>query len=56
MYECNDVKVGNTKENPFNVVPRNKGNAELRDNVITAMLPKLSWNVIRLTKSQGQPS
>jgi len=34
-----------------NVLPHNKGNAKWEDGYVTADLPPLSWNVIRLSKS-----
>lgn len=46
-----DKKAVNTKTNPENVVPRKLTNYELTDNKITAELPKMSWNVIRLKKT-----
>jgi alpha-N-arabinofuranosidase len=38
----------NTLERPGEVVPHARGDAALRDGVLVATLPKLSWNVIRL--------
>jgi alpha-N-arabinofuranosidase len=37
----------NTAERPNEVVPHADGNAAVRDGALTALLPKLSWNVIR---------
>jgi alpha-N-arabinofuranosidase len=42
----------NTVEQPNEVVPHKRGNAKLSDGRLTATLPKLSWNVIRLAKSR----
>ncbi|MGH2330709.1 alpha-N-arabinofuranosidase [Thermoanaerobacter mathranii] len=50
VLENENLKATNTKENPFNVVPHNDGNAMIEDGVLKAILPKLSWNVIRLAK------
>ncbi len=40
----------NTHDRPNEVVPRARGNAVLQDGRLLALLPKLSWNVIRLAK------
>jgi len=45
----NDKKAVNDKLNPDRVVPVNFEQIELKDNKITAKLPKMSWNVIRLS-------
>lgn len=50
IMENPDIKAANTECNPFNVVPRSGGNAVAADGKLTALLPKLSWNVIRLAK------
>lgn len=50
VYESEDAQAKNTFENPFNVVPHNKGNARIDGCVVEAVLPKLSWNMIRLEK------
>ena len=49
VLEHEDIKARNTKEKPDNVTPHNKGNAKVKEGKITAELPSLSWNVIRLT-------
>ena len=49
-----DKKAVNTKSNPENVVPRKFTNYESSDNRITAELPKMSWNVIRLKKTDRE--
>ena len=54
VYESRDVKARNTRNNPDNVLPHANGNAEARDNLVQAVLPKLSWNVIRLAKDHGE--
>ena len=41
-------KAINTLAHPHAVWPHARGDASLRDGVLTAHLPKLSWNVIRL--------
>ena len=47
-----DPKATNTMENPKNVVPQEAGGARIdAGGRLEAVLPKLSWNVIRLVKS-----
>ncbi|WNS43118.1 alpha-N-arabinofuranosidase [Paenibacillus sp. MMS20-IR301] len=46
-----DVKAVNTADSPDNVVPRRIHDAGLADGRLTAVLPALSWNVIRLGKA-----
>ena len=48
VMENQDTKATNTEQNPFNVVPHNKGNAEIKDGYVLCSLPKFSWNVIRI--------
>jgi len=50
VLENDDVYAVNTESNPNNVVPHNKGTAAIDNGHLSAILPKLSWNVIRLTK------
>lgn len=45
-----DVNATNTETNPFNIVPDNNGNAKIDNDILTASLTNLSWNVIRLKK------
>jgi alpha-N-arabinofuranosidase len=49
VLESQNLKAANTKENPFNVVPHTGGKTVIEDGKVKASLPKLSWNVIRLT-------
>lgn len=51
VLEHADPLAVNTVEQPDEVVPHTRGGAELADGRLTAMLPPLSWNVIRLAKS-----
>jgi len=44
-----DRKAVNTKENPDNVKPRNVNGGVLEKSTLHAKLPRLSWNVIRLS-------
>jgi alpha-N-arabinofuranosidase len=50
ILENDDLKAVNTEENPWTVVPHDKGNAQVEDGTLQAVLPKASWNVIRLKK------
>ncbi|SFL52526.1 alpha-N-arabinofuranosidase [Halanaerobium salsuginis] len=50
VLEHEDIKAVNTENDPENVKPHSNGNASLEDDILTAELPKLSWNVIRLSK------
>jgi len=51
VLEHEDIKAINTKDNPDNVKPHNNGKAIIQDGMVMAALPKLSWNVIRLSKA-----
>ncbi|NLA57425.1 MAG: alpha-N-arabinofuranosidase [Firmicutes bacterium] len=46
-----DLKATNTEDNPDNVAPKNNGDAKLEGTLLTATLPKASWNVIRCKKA-----
>ncbi|PZE20079.1 alpha-N-arabinofuranosidase [Paenibacillus xerothermodurans] len=50
VLENGDVKARNTAGNQASVAPHNNGNAEVKDGFVQSMLPKFSWNVIRLAK------
>ncbi|WP_274894018.1 alpha-L-arabinofuranosidase C-terminal domain-containing protein [Thermoanaerobacterium sp. R66] len=50
VLENNDIKATNTKENPDNVVPHSKNDVVIEDGLVKVILPRLSWNVIRLGK------
>lgn len=50
VFENNDLKAVNTYDLPNTVVPHSNGSAELIDGKLSALLPKCSWNVIRLSK------
>ena len=43
-----DPKAANTKENPANVTPRSIATTSIDKGMLKAVLPRLSWNVIRL--------
>ncbi|HOJ92477.1 MAG TPA: alpha-N-arabinofuranosidase [Dictyoglomaceae bacterium] len=51
VYEYDDPYAGNTSENPDKVVPHNINNSKIDGNILETVLPKFSWNVIRLKKS-----
>ena len=44
-----DVKILNSKDHPFRVVPQSKNDVVVGEGYLNALLPKLSWNVIRLS-------
>ncbi|WP_058304625.1 arabinosylfuranosidase ArfA [Gorillibacterium timonense] len=50
VLENKDVSAVNTAEEPDKVRPHNRGDAAVADGRLTASLPKLSWNVIRLAR------
>lgn len=43
-----DIYGSNTAENPNHITPVNLTDAECKDSLLSARLPRLSWNVIRL--------
>ena len=45
-----NLKAVNTEQDPFQVRPVSVGNAAIEGGRLTAVLPKQSWNVIRLEK------
>jgi alpha-L-arabinofuranosidase len=54
ILEHGDPKARNTVDRPNVVVPHTEGDAKLTDGRLTATLPGLSWNVIRLSRSAGR--
>ncbi len=50
VLEHADPLARNTVERPDEVIPHAHGDAELSDGKLTATLPRLSWNVIRLAR------
>ena len=50
VLEHDDPKAHNSAECPDQVSPHNLGDAMLQDGCLNAVLPKLSWNVIRMAK------
>lgn len=53
ILENEDKKAANTRDNPDNVIPHERGNAAVEDEKLKAVLPRLSWNVIRLMKGSA---
>jgi alpha-N-arabinofuranosidase len=51
ILEHEDSKAKNTAKHPNNVTPHGGGDATMQDGKLTALLPRLSWNVIRLSRS-----
>jgi alpha-N-arabinofuranosidase len=51
ILEHEDLKAVNTAEEE-RVKPHHNGNAEMREGMVTASLPKASWNVIRLKRKK----
>jgi len=51
VYSSNDPKAGNTKDNPFNIVPREVENyCSITGNTLTIKLEPFSWNAVILAK------
>lgn len=48
VLENDDLKAVNSEENPYNVIPHDNGKAAVEEGRLKALLPKASWNVIRL--------
>ncbi len=51
VLEHKDPKATNTAKHPNSVMPHKGGDAAVLDGKLTALLPPLSWNVIRLSRS-----
>ncbi len=50
VLTADDPQATNTEECPDNVVPRTDGNARIQEGCLSAVLEKMSWNVIRLVR------
>jgi alpha-N-arabinofuranosidase len=50
VVESANPRDTNTEQEPEKVKPHNRGNAAVQDGLVSALLPRLSWNVIRLKK------
>ena len=53
VLEHEDPEATNTAKHPNSVVPHKGGDAAVLDGGLTAQLPRLSWNVIRLSRSSA---
>jgi alpha-L-arabinofuranosidase len=51
VLEHEDPKATNTAKHPNSVMPHKGGDAAVLEGKLTALLPPLSWNVIRLSRS-----
>jgi alpha-N-arabinofuranosidase len=51
-----DPKATNSADTPDTVVPHGTGDAALDDGTLTATLPRLSWNVIRVARTVADRS
>ena len=54
ILEHGDPRATNTLARPHEVWPHPRGDASLQDGLLTARLPRLSWNVIRLRAASDQ--
>ncbi len=52
VLEHEDLEATNTAKHPDSVTPHKGGDAAIQDGKLTALLPRLSWNVIRLSRSR----
>jgi alpha-N-arabinofuranosidase len=52
VLEHEDLEATNTAKHPDSVTPHEGGDAAITDGKLTALLPRLSWNVIRLSRSR----
>jgi alpha-N-arabinofuranosidase len=48
VLEHSDPKATNTRDDPFRVVPQCIENTRIEDDILQSVLPRLSWNVIRI--------
>lgn len=53
VLQNDDVKIINSKDHPFRVVPQFKNDTVVEKDCLNVLLPKLSWNVIRLSIKQN---
>lgn len=53
VLEHENPKAANTRDQPNTVVPHNRGVSALDGGRLSATLPQLSWNVIRLAKERS---
>ena len=53
ILTSDDIMAGNTVENPNNVIPQSNGDATMDAGKLTATLPRVSWNVIRMERKRS---
>ncbi len=53
VLQHEDSKATNTAKHPNSVMPHKGGDAAVQDGELTARLPRLSWNVIHLSRSSA---
>jgi len=49
VLQNDDVKITNSKDHPFRAIPQFKNDTVVEEGYLKTLLPKLSWNVIRLS-------
>ena len=54
VLEHDDPKAINTAKHPNKVAPHDGGDAALLNGRLTALLPRLSWNVIRMSQASTE--
>jgi alpha-L-arabinofuranosidase len=54
ILQHNDPKATNTAKHPNNVAPHDGGDAAVLNGRLTAHLPRLSWNVIRMSQASTE--
>ena len=52
VYQNDDIKEVNSKDYPFRVIPEIKNDSVIEEGILKALLPRLSWNVIRISIGQ----
>jgi len=52
ILQSYNVKITNSKDNPFRIAPQVKNDAVIEERTLNTLLPKLSWNVIRLSEKK----
>lgn len=50
VYASDNPYIGNTPEKPDNVIPKVVDNTKIDRNIVEVLMPKFSWNVVRLKK------
>ncbi len=52
VLEHDDIRAVNSEEYPNSVTPHSRGISSIENNYLLSILPKLSWNTIRLRKNK----